>query len=326
VKIAVLGAGAIGGFLGARLARAGVDVVLIARGPHLKTMRDSGLRVVEAGGDWAVRVDATDDFAAMRDADAVFVTLKAHSLPPVAERMAENLGDETAVVSAQNGIPWWYFQRHGGDLEGIHLETVDPGGVIARAIDPRRVIGCVVYPATSLVSPGVVRHTEGERFSLGELDGAQSPRSLDLSRVLVSAGLKAPVQPKIRAELWLKLLGNAVFNPLSALTRATLGDMAQSPLVADVVRAAMQEVDAVARRVGIGISVSIDQRIKGAARVGDHKTSMLQDLEAGRPMEIDALTGSVVELGDRLGIPVPHLRTLYSAVKLLQSSAPRLIG
>jgi 2-dehydropantoate 2-reductase len=318
VKIAVLGAGAIGGFLGARLARAGVNVVLIARGPHLKAMRDSGLRVVEAGGDWTVPVEATDDFAAMRGADAVFVTLKAHSLPPVAERMAENLGDETAVVSAQNGIPWWYFQRHGGELEGIHLETVDPGGLIARAIDPRRVIGCIVYPATSLVSPGVVRHTEGERFSLGELDGSQSPRCVELSHALVSAGLKAPVQPKIRSELWLKLLGNAVFNPLSALTRATLGDMAQSPLVADVVRGAMQEVEAVARRLGIEISVSIDQRIKGAARAGDHKTSMLQDLEAGRPMEIDALTGSVVELGDRLGIPVPHLRTLYSSVKLLE--------
>ena len=320
MKIAILGAGAIGGFLGARLARAGANVVLIARGPHLKAMNDSGLRVIEAGGEWTVHVEATDDFAAMRDANAVFVTLKAHSLAPVAERMAANLGDETAVVGAQNGIPWWYFQRHGGDLEGIHLETVDPGGAIARAIDPRRVIGCIVYPATSLVSPGVVRHTEGERFSLGELDGSQSPRCVDLSRALVSAGLKAPVQPQIRSELWLKLLGNAVFNPLSALTRATLGDMAQSPLVAEVVRAAMQEVDAVARSLGIEISVSIEQRIKGAARVGDHKTSMLQDLEAGRPMEIDALTGSVVELGDRLGIPVPHLRTLYSSVMLLQAS------
>ncbi len=321
MKIAVLGAGAIGGFLGARLARAGVDVVLIARGRHLKAMQESGLRVIEADGDWTVHVEATDDFAAIRDADAVFVTLKAHSLPPVAERMAENLGQDTAVVSAQNGIPWWYFQRHGGELEGFHLETVDPGGVIARAIDPRRVIGCIVYPATSLAGPGVVRHTEGERFSLGELDGSQSPRCVELSHALVSAGLKAPVQPKIRSELWLKLLGNAVFNPLSALTRATLGDMAQSPLVADVVRAAMQEVDTVARRLGIDISVSIEQRIKGAARVGDHKTSMLQDLEAGRPLEIDALTGSVVELGDRLGIPVPHLRTLYSSVKLLQATS-----
>jgi len=321
VRLAIFGAGAIGGFLGARLARAGVDVVLIARGPHLKAMQESGLRVIDREGDWTVRVDATDDFAAMRDAHAVFVTVKAHSLPPVAERLAANLGDETAVISAQNGIPWWYFQRYGGELEGIHLETVDPGGLVARAIDPRRVIGCIVYPSTSLVSPGVVRHVEGERFSLGELDGSQSPRCVELSQALVSAGLKAPVQTKIRSELWLKLLGNAVFNPLSALTRATLGDTAASPLVAEVVRASMEEVDAVARRLGIEIQLSIDQRIKGAARVGDHKTSMLQDLEAGRPMEIDALTGSVVELGDRLGIPVPHLRTLYAAVKLLQATA-----
>jgi 2-dehydropantoate 2-reductase len=321
VRVVVLGAGAIGGFLGARLARAGVDVVLIARGPHLTAMRESGLRVIDSGGEWTVRVDATDDFAVMRDADAVFVTVKAHSLPPVAERMAANLGDETAVISALNGIPWWYFQRHGGELEGIHLETVDPGGGVARAIDPRRVIGCVVYPAASLLSPGVVRHAEGERFSLGELDGSHSPRIVELSQALVGAGLKAPVQSRIRAELWLKLLGNAVFNPLSALTRATLGAIAQSPLVAGVVRSAMEEVDAVARGLGIEIPVSIDQRIKGAARVGDHKTSMLQDLEAGRPMEIDALTGSVVELGDRLGIPVPHLRTLYASVKLLERTS-----
>jgi 2-dehydropantoate 2-reductase len=327
MRIVVLGAGAIGGFLGARLARAGGDVVLIARGPHLRAMRENGLRVIDAGGEWTVRVDATDQFEPMRDADAVFVTLKAHSLPPVAGRLAANLGAQTAVVSAQNGIPWWYFQRHGGELEGAHLETVDPGGAIARAIDPRRVIGCVVYPATSLMSPGVIRHEEGDRFSLGELDGSHSRRCLELSRVLVAAGLKAPVQSRIRAELWLKLVGNAVFNPLSALTRASLGEIAQSPLVATVVRAAMGEVDLVARRLGIEIPVSIDRRIRGAARVGDHKTSMLQDLEAGRPMEIDALTGSVVELGDRLGIPVPHLRTLYSAVKLLgASAAPLSVG
>ncbi len=321
MKVGIVGAGAIGGFLGARLARAGVDVTLIARGPHLEAMKQSGLRVIDSGGEWTVRVDATDDFAAMSDAGAVFVTLKAHSVPPVAERLAASLGPDAVVVSAQNGIPWWYFQRHGGELEGIHLESVDPRGVVANAIDPHRVLGCVVYPATSLVSPGVIRHVEGERFSLGELDGSQSERILDLSHALVGAGLKAPVQQRIRAELWLKLLGNAVFNPLSALTHASLGAIAQSPLIADVVRSAMGEADAVARRLGIEIPVSIDQRIKGAARVGDHKTSMLQDLEAGRPMEIDALTGSVVELGDRLGVPVPHLRTLYSSVKLLQATS-----
>ncbi|HSS94049.1 MAG TPA: 2-dehydropantoate 2-reductase [Candidatus Dormibacteraeota bacterium] len=319
MKLAILGAGAIGGFLGARLARAGVDVVLIARGAHLEAMKRGPLKVIEPGGEWSVQVEATDDFGVMRDAGAVFVTLKGHGLPPVAERLAASLGAETAVVSAQNGIPWWYFQRHGGELEGLHLETVDPGGTVARAIDPRRVIGCVVYPATSLVGPGMVSHVEGERFSLGELDGSQSPRCTELSEMLAAAGLKAPVRTRIRPELWLKLLGNAVFNPLSVLTRATLRDMATSPLVAGVLRASMEEVDAVARGVGVEVQVSIDQRIKGAARVGTHKTSMLQDLEGGRPMEIDAITGSVVELGDRLGIPVPHLRTLYSSVKLLQA-------
>ena len=318
MRIAIVGAGAIGGFLGARLARAGIDVILIARGPHLHAMKELGLRVIDATGDWTVRANATDDFAAMSAADVIFVTLKAHSLPPVAELIAANLGDETVVVSAQNGIPWWYFQRHGGELEGIHLETVDPGGIVARAIDPRRVVGCAVYPAASVISPGVVRHVEGERFSLGELDGSHSERCIALSRVLASAGLKAPIQPRIRQELWVKLLGNAVFNPISALSRATLVEVAESQVVAPVVRAAMEEVDAVARRLGIDIPVSADQRIRGAARVGAHKTSMLQDLEAGRPTEIDAIVGSVVELADRLDVPVPHLRTLYACVKLLE--------
>jgi len=317
VRTAILGAGATGGFLGARLAKSGADVVLIARGPHLQAMRESGLRLLEPGGESTVRVEATDDLAAVRDADFVFVTLKAHSLPAIADRLAASLGAGTVVVSAQNGIPWWYFQRHGGELEGTHLETVDPGGMIGRTIDPKRVIACIVYPATSVEGPGVVRHVEGERFSLGELDGSQTERIAALSGVLTGAGLKAPVQPRIRQELWVKLMGNAVFNPLSVLTRATLGDMAQSTVLVPVVRAAMEEVDAVAGRLGIEIPVSIDQRIRGAARVGDHKTSMLQDLESGRPMEIDAITGSVVELAGRLGVPVPHLETLYASVKVL---------
>jgi 2-dehydropantoate 2-reductase len=317
VRVAILGAGATGGFLGARLSRAGGDVVLIARGPHLQAMRESGLRLIEAGGESIVRVEATDDLGAVRDADFVFVTLKAHSVPAIAERLAANLGSATAVVSAQNGIPWWYFQRHGGQLEGTHLETVDPGGIIGRTIDPKRVIACIVYPATSVVAPGVVRHVEGERFSLGELDGSHTERIGALSGVLTGGGLKAPVQSRIRQELWVKLMGNAVFNPLSAITRASLGAMAESPVLAPVVRAAMEEVDAVAGRLGIEIPVSIDQRIRGAGRVGDHKTSMLQDLEAGRPLEIDAITGSVVELAGRLGVPVPHLETIYASVKVL---------
>jgi 2-dehydropantoate 2-reductase len=317
VRVAILGAGATGGFLGAQLARAGADVVLIARGPHLQAMRESGLRLIEPGGESIVRVEATDDLEAVRSADFVFVTLKAHSVPAIAERLATSLGAGTAVVSAQNGIPWWYFQRHGGELEGIHLETVDPGGAIGRTIDPQRVIACIVYPATSVVGPGIVRHVEGERFSLGELDGSHTERISALSGLLTGAGLKAPVQPRIRQELWVKLMGNAVFNPLSALTRVSLGAMAESPVLAPVVRAAMQEVDAVAGRLGIEIPVSIDQRIRGAARVGDHKTSMLQDLEAGRPLEIDAIIGSVVELAGRLGVPVPHLETIYASVKVL---------
>jgi len=317
VRGAILGAGATGGFLGARLARAGADVVLIARGPHLQAMRESGLRLIEPGGESIVRVEATDDFEAVRSADFVFVTLKAHSVPAIAERLATSLGARTAVVSAQNGIPWWYFQRHGGELEGTHLETVDPGGAIGRTIDPQRVIACIVYPATSVVGPGIVRHVEGERFSLGELDGSHTERISALSGLLTGAGLKAPVQPRIRQELWVKLMGNAVFNPLSALTRVSLGAMAESPVLAPVVRAAMEEVDAVAGRLGIEIPVSIEQRIRGAARVGDHKTSMLQDLEAGRPLEIDAITGSVVELAGRLGVPVPHLETIYASVKVL---------
>jgi len=322
VRIAILGAGATGGFLGARLARSGADVVLIARGPHLRAMRESGLRLITPDGESTVQVEATEDLEAVRGSDFVFVTLKAHSLPAMAEHLAANLGEATAVVSAQNGIPWWYFQRHGGELEGTHLETVDPGGLIARTIDPERVIACIVYPATSVVGPGTVRHVEGERFSLGELDGSQTERIGALSAALAGAGLKAPVQPRIRQELWVKLMGNAVFNPLSALTRATLGGMAESPLLAPIVRAAMEEVEAVAGRLGIEMPVSIDQRIRGAARVGDHRTSMLQDLEAGRPLEIDAITGSVVELAGRLGVPVPHLQTIYAAVKVLAGRQP----
>jgi 2-dehydropantoate 2-reductase len=322
VRIAILGAGATGGFLGARLAKGGADVVLIARGPHLQAMRESGLRLIEADGETIVPVEATDDLAAIRRSDFVFVTLKAHSVPAMAAGLAANLGPDAAVVSAQNGIPWWYFQRHGGELEGTHLETVDPGGMIGRTIDPKRVIGCIVYSATSVVGPGVVQHVEGERFSLGELDGSQTERIARLSGLLTGAGLKAPVQPRIRQELWVKLMGNAVFNPLSVLTRATLGDMAESPVLAPVVRGAMEEVDAVAARLGIAIPVSIEQRIRGAARVGAHKTSMLQDLESGRPMEIEAITGSVVELAGRLGVSVPHLETIYASVKILAAQQP----
>jgi 2-dehydropantoate 2-reductase len=323
MTIAILGAGATGGFLGARLAGAGEPVLLIARGPHLQAMRDDGLRVIEQGDTFTVHPRCTDELAAIGEAEVVFVTLKAHALPPIAGRLAAALNPGSVLVSAQNGIPWWYFQRHGGELEGLTLETVDPGGVLARAIDPNQVMGCVVYPSTSLLRPGVVQHVEGDRFSLGELDGRSTDRCTRIAEALTKAGLKAPIQPRIREELWLKLLGNAVFNPISALTRAMLGEIAESPHAAEVVRAAMEEVEAVARRVGIEIPVSIDRRIRGAARVGAHRTSMLQDLEACRPLEIDALAGAVVELALRLDVSVPHLETLYATTRLLDETNRR---
>ena len=319
MKFAVLGAGAIGGFLGGRLARAGEDVILIARGAHLSAMQKHGLRVMEGGAEFTVHPACTDDWSMLKETDVIFVTLKAHSLPPVGQRLAASLGAGTIVISAQNGIPWWYFQRHGGELEGIHLESVDPGGILGKAIDPARVVGCVVYPAADLVGPGVVRHVEGDRFSLGELNGAETERCRAISQALIRAGMKAPVQPRIREDIWVKLLGNAVFNPISALTRASLVEIAESAVTAQLVRAAMEEVGKVAQRLGIEIPVSIDRRIRGAARVGAHKTSMLQDLEAGRPLEVDALVGSVVEIADRLGLDVPHVRTLYSCTKLLDA-------
>lgn len=313
----MVGAGAVGGFVGGRLVKVGEDVTLIARGAHRDVMEERGLTVVELGNEYVVRPTVTDDIDAVGDADVVFLTLKAHSVPAVARRLGAALAPGAVVVSTQNGIPWWYFQRLGGEFDGIHLESVDPGGLVGQAIDPNGVVACIPYPAVELTSPGVVRLIEGDRFSLGELDGGESERCLAISQVLMKAGLKAPVQPDIRAELWVKLLGNAVFNPISALTRATLGDIAESTLTENLVRSAMEEVTGVANALRVQIPVSIDRRIRGAARVGAHKTSMLQDLEAGRPLEIGAVTGSVVELGDRLGIGVPHLRTLHACVGLL---------
>jgi len=319
MKFAIVGAGAIGGYLGGKLARSGEDVILIARGPHLRAMQADGLRVIDGGGAFTVKPAATDDLGAIRDCDVVVITLKAQGIPPVERQIAAALGPTATVVSALNGIPWWYFQRHGGKLEGLHLETVDPGGAISEAIDPTRVIGCVVYAASSRTVPGVVEHTEGDRFSLGELDGGEGEHTVAIAGAFTRAGLKAPITSKIREEVWVKLLGNAVFNPLSALTRAGLGDMALSPLTAPVVRGAMAEVVAVANAVGVQLPVSIDRRIAGAARVGAHKTSMLQDLEAGRPLEIDALTGSVVELAERVGVETPILKTIYASTKLLEA-------
>jgi 2-dehydropantoate 2-reductase len=314
VTVAVVGAGATGGFLGATLARAGVEVVLVARGAHLAAMRERGItvRAGDGGEAFTARPECTDDLASIGRAEYVFLTLKAHSIPGLAPAIGAALGRDACVVSAQNGIPWWYF-------EDRRLEAVDPGGVIARSIPYRRVVGCIVYPATRVVEPGVVEHLEGNRFSLGEPDGSRSERVLALSRLLVGAGLKAPVQPRIRNELWLKLLGNATLNPVSALTRATLAEMVGDPDTRALLTVLMEEVRSVATGLGVEVPLSIQQRLEGAAAGGEHRTSMLQDLEAGRPLEVEALVGAVVELAGGLGLAVPGLRAVCALTRLLDT-------
>ncbi len=325
MRIAVVGAGATGGFLGARLAASGAEVVLGARGPHLAAMRRDGLRVREADGSETVtRVECTDDLAgAVRSADTVFVTLKTFSLPAVAAQLAGSLRPGATLVTAQNGIPWWYFQAgYQGPLEGTTIVSVDPDGVLARTLPLEAVLHCIVYPATALSEPGVVEHLEGNRFTLGEPDGSRSERAQAISKVLAAAGLKAPVSTRIRNEIWLKLLGNAAYNPVSALGRATLGrirDLLQGPIL---IRDIMEELVEVARAVGEEMAIPIDRRIEAGLELTEHKTSMLQDLEAGRSLEVDALVGSPVEIGARLGVPVPHLGTVYVLAKLLEG-APR---
>ncbi len=323
MKLVIVGAGATGGFLGARLARAGEDVTLVARGPHLAAMRANGLRVISPDGDFVAYPTCTDDLAVVGEADAVFLTVKAHGLPELAPRLGPLLGPETAVVTAQNGIPWWYFERQEGPLEGTHLETVDPGGVIAASIESRRVLGCVVYPATRLPEPGVVEHVEGTRFTVAELDDSRTVRCDAIVAALGRAGLKSPARTRIRHEIWLKLLGNVAFNPISALTRATLVGIATLPEARAVAQAVMEEADSVARAVGIHLEISVEQRLAGAEKVGAHKTSMLQDVETGRPLEIEALVGAVVELAGLLDLPVPHTRTLYACAKLLDRTLRR---
>ena len=317
MKIAIVGAGAIGAFLGAKLALSGEDVYLIARGAHLQAMQTHGVQVKSPEGDFEAHPNATDDYESVGPVDFVFLTVKAHSLTEIAPQIAPLLGPETAVVSAQNGIPWWYFHSHGGPFDGTAIESVDPGGVVAQAIDPSRIIGCIIYPSTVIVQPGVIEHIEGNRFSIGELDGTSSDRCKTLAAALIGAGLKAPIRSRIRHDLWVKLLGNVVFNPMSALTGATLEEMATHPESSAIARAVMAEADEVAVALGIRLPLTIDQRMDGARKVGVHKTSMLQDLESGRPMELESVVGVVIELGEKLGLPMPHTRTLYSCTSLL---------
>ena len=310
MRFLIAGAGAIGGYIGALLARSGQDVTLFARGAHLRAMTENGLRVVSDEGDFEVHPKVIGSLGDAGPFDVIILGVKAHGLTQLAPSLTPLIGPDTTVVSTQNGIPWWYE----------HLERVDPGGIIAAAIDPARVVGSLVYLGTEIMEPGVIRHAEGNRISLGEPDGTRSERCKAIAEALIAAGLRCPVTTRLRQEIWVKLLGNAAFNPISALTRCTLARMTSDPAVCDVVRSIMTEVSAVANQRGIEIPISLDQRIAGAAKVGEHKTSMLQDLEAGRPLELEPVVGAVLELGEKLGIEMPHTRTVYACTKLLDAA------
>jgi 2-dehydropantoate 2-reductase len=321
MKVCIFGAGAIGGYMGVKLAKAGADVSLVARGPHLAAMQEKGLTLIEEGETTTVPVTASDDPAALGVQDYVIVTLKAHSVPPVVSKMAPLIGQDTTIVSGVNGVPWWYFHKLEGAHEGTRLDSVDPGNVQWDGFGPDRVLGCVVYPAAEVIEPGVIKHIEGNRFSLGEPDGSKSDRAQALSKILANAGLKAPVRPKLRDEIWVKLWGNLSFNPISALTHATLDVLCTDEGTRAVARNMMVEAQEIAERLGVKFPIDVDRRIAGGAAVGAHRTSMLQDLDQGRPMEIDALVASVQELGGVTGVPTPTIDTVLGLTRLRARTA-----
>ncbi len=319
MKVAIVGVGAIGGYVGTRLALAGEDVTFIARGEKLEALQSRGICLKLADGSEEVvrEVRATSNYAEVGPQDVVILAMKAHQVASVATDVPKLFGPDTMVVPMQNGIPYWYFHGHLGKLAGTRIESVDPDGTIGAHIPPERVIGCVVYPATELLAPGVIKHVEGNRFPVGEPDGTTTERVSRLSECLTRAELKSPVLADIRSEIWLKLWGNMTFNPMSALTRATLAGICQYPRTRALAAAMMVEAQTVAHKLGITFRVPLEKRIAGAEKVGHHKTSMLQDIEAGRPLEIDALLGAVIELARLTDTPTPHLDTVYSLTKLL---------
>ena len=322
MKICIFGAGAIGGFVGAKLAEAGAEVSMVARGPHLSEMKRNGLTLLEEGlNPRTIKIKVAQDPSELGAQDFVFVTLKAHSVPSVAESMAPLFRDDTTIVSGVNGVPWWYFYKVGGEFEGTRLSSVDPGNKQWKFFGPERVLGCVVYPAAEVTGPGVIRHIEGDKFSLGEPSGEKSQRALQFSEALRSAGLKAPVRKKIRDEIWVKLWGNLSFNPISALTHATLDILCEDRDTRQVLRAMMLEAKAIGEKLGVNFPIDVEQRINGGAAVGSHKTSMLQDLELARPLEIDAILGSVQELGQITKTTTPTIDTVLAIIKLRARTA-----
>ena len=321
MKICIFGAGAIGGYMGVKLAQVGADVSLVARGPHLEAMKKNGLRLLERESDVTVPVAASENPEDLGFQDYLIITLKAHSVPSIIEKVRPLVNEKTTIVSGVNGIPWWYFHKIGGEFEGIKLASVDPGNVQWESFGPNKVLGCVVYPAAEVLEPGVIKHIEGNRFSLGEPDGSKSDRALKLSKVLTEAGLKAPVRPKLRDEIWVKLWGNLSFNPISALTHATLDVLCTDIGTRDVARKMMLEAQSIAEKLGVKFPIDVERRIDGGAAVGAHRTSMLQDLDQGRPMEVDALVTSVQELGRITNTPTPVIDIVLSLIKLRAKSA-----
>jgi 2-dehydropantoate 2-reductase len=317
MKICVVGAGAIGGLVAVKLAEVGENVTVVIRGPHLAAVRAHGMKLLMDGSEHVARLAATDRIRDVGPQDLVILALKAHQLGGVAPDLKSLCGPQTVVVTAQNGIPWWYFFRYDGPHQGTVLQSVDPGGVVAANIDVAQVVGSIIYPAADIVSPGCIRHIEGDRISLGELDGKDSERLRALAQLFRKAGFKVRVASDLRSEIWVKLWGNCTFNPISALTHATLVDICQFPLTRALAENVMREAQAIGEKLGVRFGVSLEKRIAGAEAVGKHKTSMLQDVETGRPLELEALVGSVLELGQLTGVPTPHLSAIHACTSLL---------
>lgn len=319
MKIAIIGAGAIGGYVGVKLALSGEDVTFIVRGANLEAIRKDGMKLLMEDGTEHVakNVKATNDYDEAGPQDVVILALKAHQVDAVANDVPKLFGPDTVVVTMQNGIPFWYFHKHGGPHEGQRVQSVDPTGLVSAKIPADRILGCVVYPASALIAPGVVKHIEGDRFPIGELDGTVTERAQKVSEAFIKAGFKSPILENIRAEIWLKLWGNLSFNPISSLSHSTLVDICQYPLSRELAGNMMIEAQRIANKLGIEFRVPLEKRIRGAEKVGKHKTSMLQDVEAGRAPEIDALVGSVVELGRITNTATPHINSVYALVKLL---------
>jgi 2-dehydropantoate 2-reductase len=318
MKVCIVGAGSIGGLLAVGLVRAGASVSVVARGAHLQAIQERGLTLIaEDGSEQNVRLAASQSLADFGAQDVVVLGMKAHQIASVAPDLHHVLGPDTRVVTTQNGVPWWYFEKLDSPYAGRRLSSVDPDGEIARHIPVDRVIASIAYPAAEIAGPGVIRHIEGNRFSLGELDGSKSPRLRELSELLHAGGFRAPMVSDIRSEIWLKLWGNCSFNPISALTHASLVDICDFAPSRELAANVMREAQAIGDKLGVRFLVSLDKRIAGARAVGQHKTSMLQDVEAGRPLELDALVASVLELGRITDTPTPHLSALYACASLL---------